>query len=50
MRDQLHLLAAILAQWQHLVASIKALNLLYRAMCTVTYRRIAMAIKNRPAF
>ncbi len=45
MRDQLQLLAAILARWWHLVASNKALNLLHRAMCTVTYRRIAMAIK-----
>ncbi len=45
MHDQLQLLAAILAQWRHLVASNKALNLLHRAMCTVTYRRIAMAIK-----
>jgi hypothetical protein len=45
MRDQLQLLAAILAQWQRLVASNKALNLLHRAMCAVTYRHIAMAIK-----
>jgi hypothetical protein len=45
MHDQLHLLAAILAQWQRLVASNKALNLLHWAMCAVTYRRIAMAIK-----
>jgi hypothetical protein len=45
MRDQLQLLAAILAQFQHLVASNKALNLLHRAMCTVTYQRIAMAIE-----
>ncbi len=45
MHDQLQLLAAILARWQSLVASNKALNLLYRAMCAVTYRRIAMAIK-----
>jgi hypothetical protein len=28
MRDRLQLLAAILAQWWHLVASYKALNLL----------------------
>ncbi len=45
MHDQLQLLAAILAQWQRLVASNKALNLLHWAMCAVTYRRIAMAIK-----
>jgi hypothetical protein len=45
MRDQLQLLAAILTQWRHLVASNKALNLLHQGMCTVTYRRIAMAIK-----
>jgi hypothetical protein len=45
MHDQLQQLAAILAQWWHLVASNKALNLLHRAMCTVTYRRVAMAIK-----
>jgi hypothetical protein len=45
MRDRLQLLAAILAQWQRLVASNKAVNLLYRAMCAVMYRRIAMAIK-----
>jgi hypothetical protein len=43
--DQLQLLAAILAQWQHLVASNKALNLLYQAMCAVLYRRTAAAIK-----
>jgi hypothetical protein len=45
MRDQLQWSAAILARWWHLVASNKALNLLHRAMCTVTYRRVAMAIK-----
>jgi hypothetical protein len=45
MHDRLQLLAAILARWQRLVASTKALNLLYWAMCAVTYRRIAMAIK-----
>jgi hypothetical protein len=43
--DQLQLSAAILAQWWRLVASNKALNLLHWAMCAVTYRRIAMAIK-----
>jgi hypothetical protein len=45
MRDRLQLLAAILAQWRHLVASNEALNLLHRAMWAVTYWRIAMAIK-----
>jgi hypothetical protein len=45
MHDQLQLLAAILARWQRLVASNKAVNLLHWAMCEVTYRRIAMAIK-----
>jgi hypothetical protein len=41
----LHVLIAILAQWQHPVASTKALNLLYQAMCAVLYWRTAMAIK-----
>jgi hypothetical protein len=45
MRDRLQLLAAILARWQCLVASNKALNLLHWARCVVTYCRIAMAIK-----
>jgi hypothetical protein len=45
MRDRLQLSAAILARWWYLVASNKALNLLHQAMCAVTYRRIAMAIK-----
>jgi hypothetical protein len=45
MRDQLQLSAAILARWWRLVASNKALNLLHRAMCAVTYRRITMAIE-----
>jgi hypothetical protein len=35
----------ILARWQRPVASSEALDLLHRAMCAVTYRRIAMAIK-----
>jgi hypothetical protein len=43
--DQLQLSAAILPQWQHLVASNKALNLLYRAMHAVLYWRTATAIK-----
>jgi hypothetical protein len=45
MHDQLQQLAAMLAQWWHLVASNKALNLLHWAMCAVMYRRTAMAIK-----
>jgi hypothetical protein len=45
MCDQLQQSAAILAQWWRLVASNKALNLLHRAMCMVTYRCVAMAIK-----
>jgi hypothetical protein len=45
MRDQLQQTATILAQWWRLVASNKALNLFHRAMCTVMYRRVAMAIK-----
>jgi hypothetical protein len=45
MHDRLQLLAAILARWQRLVASNKALNLLHREMCAVTYQRIAMAIE-----
>ncbi len=43
--DQLQLLAAILTQWQRLVASNKALNLFYWEMCTVLYQRTAAAIK-----
>jgi hypothetical protein len=36
----------ILAQWRrHPVASCEALDLLHQAMCVVTYRPIAMAIK-----
>jgi hypothetical protein len=45
MHYRLQLLAAILAQWQRLVASNKALNLLDWAMYAVMYRCIAMAIK-----
>jgi hypothetical protein len=45
MRDRLQRSAAILARWWRLVASNKAPNLLHRAMCMVTYRRVAMAIK-----
>ncbi len=43
--DRLQLPAAILARWRRLVASNKALNLLYQAMCAVLYRRTAAAIK-----
>jgi hypothetical protein len=43
--DWLHLLAAILIRWRHLVASNKALNLLHWAMLAVLYRRTAAAIK-----
>ncbi len=39
------LLAAILAQWQHPVASREALDLLHQAICAVLYRRTAAAIK-----
>jgi hypothetical protein len=39
------LLDIILAGWQRPVASSEALDLLHWAMCAVTYRRIAMAIK-----
>ena len=42
---QFMLLDIILTQWRHPVASSEALDLLHRAMCAVTYRRIAMAIK-----
>jgi hypothetical protein len=48
--DQLHLLAAILAQWQRLVTSNKALNLLYQAMCAVLYSCTAVAIKMASLF
>jgi hypothetical protein len=43
--DQLQLLAAILAQWWHLLVSNKALNHLYWAMHAVLYRRTAAAIE-----
>jgi hypothetical protein len=39
------LLDIILAQWWRPVASSEALDLLHWAICTVTYWRIAMAIK-----
>jgi hypothetical protein len=44
MSDQLQLLAAILAQWWHPVAS-KALDLLHWEMHAVLYQRTATAIK-----
>jgi hypothetical protein len=43
--DRLQLLGAILAQWRRLVASNKALNLLYWAMHMVLYQHTAGAIK-----
>jgi hypothetical protein len=43
--DRLQLLAALLAQWQRLVASNKALNLLYPAMHAVLYPLTATAIE-----
>ena len=43
MCGRLLLSAAILARWWQPVASVEALNLLYPAMCTVSYRHIAMA-------
>ncbi len=45
MRFRWLLLATIFAQWQHLDASNKALNLLHQAMHAVLYRRTAAAIK-----
>jgi hypothetical protein len=45
MHVQWLLFAAILARWQHLVASNKALNLFYWAIRAVLYRRTAAAIK-----
>jgi hypothetical protein len=45
MHAQLHVSAAILAQWWRPVASTKALDLLYQAMCAVLYWRTAAAIK-----
>jgi hypothetical protein len=42
---QFILLDIILARWWHPVASSEALDLLHWAICVVTYRRIAMAIK-----
>jgi hypothetical protein len=45
MRDRLHLSTAILAQWQHPVASTEALDLLRCAMCVVLHRHTAATIK-----
>jgi hypothetical protein len=45
MHDLLHLPAAILAQWQHPIASTKALDLLHQAMHVVLYQRTAADIK-----
>jgi hypothetical protein len=45
--------AQALARWQHPVAQIEALVVLYRAMRPVSYRRIRMAIEiasDSPAF
>ncbi len=50
MHDQLLLLAAILTQWRHPVASSEALDLLNWAMCTVSYWRTATAIKMASKF
>ena len=35
----------VVARWQSLVAFMKALDLLHRAMCTVSHRCTAMAIE-----
>jgi hypothetical protein len=35
----------VLDQWRHPVASSEALDVLHRAMCPASYRRIRMAIK-----
>ncbi len=48
--DQLQLLAAILAQWQRLVASNKALNLIYWAMRAVLYQHTAATIRMASLF
>jgi hypothetical protein len=48
--DRLQLLAAILSQWRRLVASNKALNLLYRGMRVVLYQCTAAAIKMASLF
>jgi hypothetical protein len=43
--DRLQLLIARLTRWRRLVASNKALNLLYRVMRAVLYQRTTAAIK-----
>jgi hypothetical protein len=43
--DQLQLLAAIFARWQHPVASTKAMDLLHWVMHAVSYQRTAAAIE-----
>ncbi len=48
--DQLQLLAAIPAQWRHLVASNKALNLSYWGMSALLYQCTAAAIKMASLF
>jgi hypothetical protein len=45
MHDQLQLLAAILAQWWHPVASTKALDLLHWVMRAILYWRTAKAME-----
>jgi hypothetical protein len=45
MRDQLHLLVAILARWWHPVASSEALDLFHWEMHAVTYQRITISIE-----
>jgi hypothetical protein len=50
MRDRLHLLAAILAQWRRLVACNKALYLLYQAMRVALFWHTAGAIKMAISF
>jgi hypothetical protein len=45
--------AQALARWQHTMAPSEALDVLYRAMCPASYRRIRMAIEiasDSPAF
>jgi hypothetical protein len=37
--------AQALAQWWHRVASSEALDVIHRAMCPASYRRICMAIE-----
>ena len=39
-------MAQVLAQWWHSVASSETLNVLHRAMCPASHRRIRMVIEN----